>query len=575
MTDTANSDCRILLDVLQAQGLRDAVLSPGSRNAPLLVGIASRPKIKNHVITDERTAGFMALGMAIATHRPVLLVCTSGTALYNYAPAVAEAFYQNVPLIVLSADRPSRWIDQDDSQTLHQYGALDNIVKRSYDIPLDEGSNAAIRNQAFATEREWFVNRIVNDAWIESLSGTPGPVHINLPLDNPLGKTVDIDVPAVTRTVNVINNDSNLPPHILKELGRRIRDRKILITAGFMQPDHKLNKAVNELLKRQNVAIVAEPLSNLHLSGDAYMIDAVLLEKDPQLYKDLAPDIVISMGGALVSRMLKDFLRTCNPSEHWTLGDTDPGVDCFQSLTTHINVSPANFFKGMAGVCKWLDRNEPGVSVPDYAEIWRGTRRSAAERRGRYTTESPWSELVAFDILFRNLPEECNLFLGNGTPVRYGALLLDTLPHACFGNRGVSGIEGTSATALGMAMKYNGLTLLVSGDMSFAYAPQILGTPDMPDTFRIVVVNNGGGGIFRFIGTTRHLAERDRYFCAENPQPLRKLADAYDWNYFLADSTEALECSIADFLSTPRAIMEIKVDPECSSEILKNYLKVE
>ncbi len=179
MQDTDKNFCSILFDVMVEKGVKDVVCSPGSRNTPLLIAASSRESLRKHVVIDERSAAFMALGLAVVSRRPVALVCTSGTALLNYGPAIAEAFYQSVPVVVISADRPEQWIDQDDSQTLRQYEALSNYVKRSYQLPAFGNDDK---------EMQWYANRIINDAMIEATSRRKGPVHINIQLDNPLGK---------------------------------------------------------------------------------------------------------------------------------------------------------------------------------------------------------------------------------------------------------------------------------------------------------------------------------------------------------------------------------------------------
>ena len=181
MADTDKSVVRILFNLLEAHGVRRVVCSPGSRNAPLLIAADARKRLETSVVIDERSAAFVALGMAMVSRRPVALVCTSGTALLNYAPAVAEAYYQGVPLIVISADRPLEWIDQDDSQTIRQPEALRNFVKGSY----------SLSDREQCDRPGWYETRIVNDAILTALAPKQGPVHINVRLSPPLGATVD------------------------------------------------------------------------------------------------------------------------------------------------------------------------------------------------------------------------------------------------------------------------------------------------------------------------------------------------------------------------------------------------
>lgn len=571
--DTAKTNCRVLLDVLTAQGLRAAVVSPGSRNAPLLMAIAARPQIKSRIVTDERTAAFVALGIAIATNRPVMLCCTSGTALLNYAPAVAEAFHRHVPLIVVSADRPRRWIDQNDSQTMRQPGALQNIVKRSFDIPVSDGNSVKCGSPAFGSEYEWYVNRMANEAWIAATSGIPGPVHVNVQIDAPIGETTGTDGTSASDSVRIIKTlggPKTLTPAQYRELAETVAGKKILVVAGSMNPDSRLNKALADFLQLPQTAICAEPLSNLHLVGhpDACVTDLVLAADEDTL-RSLRPDLIISTGGAVVSSRLKKFLRSCPDVECWTIGDTDPGVDCYQSLTLHIDADPALFFRGFASIIKWMKGHgmyPDEEAASGYAEIWRNARQEAIKRAEEYIGSAPWSELKAMNILLNAVPRKFNLFFSNGTAVRYACLGLAPMPHACWCNRGVSGIEGGNATAIGTAMCYAGPTMLITGDMSFSYAPEIMGLDLVPSDFKIVVLNNNGGGIFRCISATSALPIREDMLCVPRDLPLESLCRAYSWNYLHADSEASLHTVLPSLFAPGRLLLEITVDPTLSAK---------
>lgn len=571
MTDTANANCRELLDTIIAHGVRNLVASPGSRNAPILIGASARGELKTDIINDERMAGFYALGIAVATRRPVALACTSGTALYNYAPAVAEAYYQKIPLIVISADRPSQWIDQDDSQTLHQFEALGKIVKKSFDIPPETGMTSPCRNKEYATEREWFVNRIANEAMLTAVSGQPGPVHINIQFAQPLDGTVEY-APRRVRVVELVRNDAGLPIEVSREIARYLLERKVMVVAGFMLPDNALNKALAEFARFPNVTVLCETLSNLHLDGHPHLIDSTLVRMTEEEKKRMRPDVIISIGGALVSRMLKEYLRECDGAEHWTLRDTPPSVDCFQRLTRHIEVSPTRFFRGVSGMTRQLLRKGSVASHPVFGKLWRFTRIKVYYKDKAYLNEADWSELKALGMLFGKMDKSYNLFLSNGTSVRYAQLLLDRIPHGCYSNRGVSGIDGTNATAAGLASAGKGTTLLVTGDMSFGYCTEILNPKYSAGDLRIVVINNAGGGIFRFIGTTRNLEQREEYFCSDPMLPLGKLAEAYGRPYRLVTNEREMREALEFIYGVPGSVTEIRVDPQRSAEILIDRL---
>lgn len=570
--DTGNNNSRELLDVLEAQGLKTIVLSPGSRNTPLLIGAQAREGLRKIIMTDERTAAFVALGIGMVTRTPVALACTSGTALYNYAPAIAEAYYQKIPLIVITADRPAQWIDQDDSQTLRQAGALDGIVKKSYDIPSETGMSSPCKNPEYKTEREWYVNRIANEAFLTATTGTPGPVHINMQFGNPLNTLVAKDTYR-PRTIKVIRNESGLSPHQLREICETLMNKRIMVTAGFLAPDNRLNRAVMTFCRFPNVTIICETISNLRPEGDPYMADSLLTRISKEKLRELRPDIVISIGGALVSRMLKEYLRESKETEHWTLADTDVSVDCFQRLTTHIDIDASSFFYGAASVIRHMLRKGKNITFDSYAQAWRAERERIKAENHIRMTQVGWSELLALDEVFRTIPREFNLFLSNGTCIRYGQLLMDQLPHACYSNRGVSGIDGTNATALGVAMAYNGPTLLVTGDMSFAYCPEVMNYMNSGADLRIIVINNGGGGIFRFIKTTRELTMRDEYFCCDKPLPIEGLAKAYGWTYCKAKDMASLRKALRKLYAIESTIIEIEVEPDSSARELVNWIE--
>ncbi len=567
MKDTENIYCRILLDVLEAHGVKDIVASPGSRNAPLLISCSYRENLRVQVVADERNAAFIALGMAMVSRKPVVVICTSGTALYNYAPAVAEAFYQGVPLIVISADRPFHWIDQQDSQTLIQPGALSKIVKKSFDIPVVSENK----------EIEWFVNRIANEAMLLASSNKPGPIHINLQIDGPLSNTID-SFQEKQRIIQIIPGAANLAAKDIKYLFSRLYGKRILIVAGFMPPDNELNQHITLFSSLPGVVVLCETLSNLHLKGNPYAIDSVIAGLSKETKEELRPDVVISLGGALVSRMLKEYIRQQAP-EVWTLGDTYFGVDVFKNLSLNICVSPSFFFKTFYHTFRKHYRKNPDVKedLNKYTSQWRTTSEKQLEIRDRYVKNANWSELKAFDIILNSIPKNANLFLSNGTPVRYAQLFTESIPHASYSNRGVSGIDGTSATALGCSLAFKGQTILISGDMSFNYSPTIMGYPFIPASFKIIVINNKGGGIFRFISPTRYIEHRDRFFCADPNVPVKELAHTYKWDYIEANSEESLVKGISLFLNSSRnTILEVVIDDEeYSASLLRKYMRLD
>lgn len=564
--DTDKRFCSILFDVLTSKGVKDVVCSPGSRNAPLLIAAASRPELRKHIVIDERSAAFMALGLSQVSRRPVALVCTSGTALLNYSPAIAEAFYQSVPLIAISADRPEQWIDQDDSQTLRQFEALSHFVKKSYRIPAYGNTDK---------ELQWYVNRIVNDAMIEATSRRKGPVHINVELGENLGgKATRCDFSE--RLIEFIGADAIGNKEMVRELAAKTAASKVLLVAGFLPPDSRLHKAVGELASLPNVVAMTETLSNLHLGRNATGIDSVLTAYSSDILDAEAPDLVISIGGSLVSRKLKEYLRrNAALCEHWAIGWYHTTSDCFMSLTKRIESDPARLLRQLAVIL----RRQPILStVCGYAARWNNLRERAVRAKSAFVEEAPWSDLKAFEIISEILPQDVNLFLSNGTAVRYAQILGEHSPHASYCNRGVSGIDGSISTAIGGAKIYKGRTVVVTGDMSMAYDINSLALPDIPAGLVIIVIDNGGGGIFRFIPSTSSLEELETYFCVPPKLPLQLLASAYGFDYAEATDADSLNGILHEIFKMPGhsapCIIRIVTDGPTSAEQLKRYMSV-
>lgn len=555
------------MDLLSIHGVRTAYCSPGSRNAPLLIALDACDDITKHIVVDERSAAFQAYGCALIEQGPVALICTSGTAVLDYAPAIAEAYYSGVPLIVVSADRPREWIDQEDSQTIRQFGVLSHIVKGSYDVrAIPEGYA-----REYTEDVKWTVNRTVNEALLKALDGKPGPVHINVQLSEPLGELSDEPI-LQERMVTLFPAADTLPTGILKELAETAAKSKILLVAGFSQPDNSLDKAVRMFSSLPNVAVMAETLANLHDPQPmSSMIDSVLCDMTDEDKERMRPDLVISFGGALVSRMLKQYLRDYSPRYHWSLGHFNYFCDCFKALTHKIEIDPASFMRQLSGKIRKLKMN---ISS-DYSSLWQEYRMKSKLMTKDFISKAPWSDLKALDYIFSNYRFD-NLFLSNGTAVRYSQLL----PHGChaeYCNRGVSGIDGSTSTAVGGAWAYQGKTCLISGDISWLYDSGASALNWLPYDMRMIVIDNSGGGIFRFIKSTSGIPSKilERYFCVKELPNVSDISSAYAIDTMEVSSMEQLKEGV-EWLSEeseiPRMLV-VKTPSEESAMILRDYFK--
>lgn len=557
METTDKLSCNILADLLAAHGVKRIVVSPGSRNAPIIVALSRRENLICDVVIDERSAAFVALGIAVQSGKPTAIVCTSGTALLNYAPAVAEAFYRGVPLIVVSADRPEEWIDQDDSQTLWQPGVLDKIVKRTWDIP------ARIDCQ----DARWSVNRMINDALIEATTGRRGPVHLNIRLDAPLSRMTDYS-PGSARVINMVKPVTELSTREARELGAKIGSpRRVMVIAGFHEPDERLTRALAKMAALPNVVVLTETIANLHSPLFISRIDTTLSAMSDDEKREMRPDVVITVGGALVSRHIKEYVRSLPGVEHWSVGENHATVDCFRYLSLRVDMPATVFMRQIASAM------QPFREKCDYSERWHEIYRRAIARHDGYVANAPWSDMAAMSHIIKSIPRGWNLHLSNGTPVRYAQLMDCTGIHRSDCNRGVSGIDGCTSTALGASTVYNGITLLITGDMSCQYDLAALSSALMSPRMKIIVMCNGGGGIFRFIGSTSSLPELDRFFAGPVNLPLQQIADGYGMAYFEAYSIESLESSFKRFAAETKraALLAVRTPAEVSAKVLKEY----
>lgn len=504
--------CRLLTELFEEYGITDVVVSPGSRNAPIIVALERSESFIIHYVVDERSAAFFALGIAACSSSPVALVCTSGTAMLNYGPALAEAFYSRIPLIAVTADRPRRWIDQRDSQTIKQDCVLQGILRKSVNLTPDDYSENTLS----------YHNRLINSALQAATGNIPGPVQINVQLEMPLTPMAAENGTHVSRTIASITPPTNI--YALSEMMKQLHFHQadILVYIGGMAKDAHLKHVIDSLLRHNNrIAVVAEVQSNL---SDCSIITAgrfnEMLADDPA--DNLVPDIVITLGGAPVSANIKSRLRSLENTQFFSVGYDDDIVDTYNNLNAAFNCRPTEFFTALDLL--------PPASSNDTPYSIRMLRAGASPRQG--------------EDFFSNLAQSLHgrhaaLNISNGTAIRRSQYmcLSDTVVWC---NRGVSGIDGCTSTAMGFACENAPhLTVLLSGDMSAAYDIGALAIKPIPQNFKMIVLDNNGGDIFRRVKTTASLPEREMYFCAMPAFPLEDLARAYGLQYSRTTAGEA------------------------------------
>lgn len=548
--------CHAVAALLAAHGVKRVVVSPGSRNAPLIEALDSVGSMHLTVVIDERSAAFMALGMASVTGECVALVCTSGSALLNYAPALAEAYYRQIPLVAISADRAHEWINRNDGQTILQPTAYGEFVKHRFNI--DSRDSTVYRDI------------VVNDAVNLAGNYPCGPVHINIEIPDPsLPAIVPVNVSpgCKPRFIRRIGRGFDLDRDDISQLAERLGpDTRVMVVAGCYKPDQRLNKALGRLCSFGNFIVLADAISNLHGLGIINTVDTVLSGISHDIAESLRPDIVISHGGAILSTRLKSYLRD-RPVEHWHIGGEETSQDTFGSMSLTIDTSPECFYRQLVAAMRRTDARS------DYSKqwIWHSGRAVAVAKE--YIANAPWCDMTAVSRVLALIPEQFNVQLSNGMSVRY-AQLLPYGHHRYDCNRGVSGIEGSTSTAIGASICYNGGTILITGDMSAAYDMHGLSLESIPARFKMVVVANNGGGIFNYIKGTCGYEHVNRYLAAQRDFSIGDIASSLGFKVFEAGNFAELDSAVKNMLSEEihPALLVVKTSSVESAEIMKQFI---
>ena len=438
----------ILTSLLVAHGIHHAVVCPGSRNAPIVHNFNECPDIQCYPVTDERSAGFYALGMTQALKEPVVVCVTSGTALLNLYPAVAEAYYQHRPLVVVSADRPQQWIDQLDGQTLPQPDALGRFVKKAVSLP-----------EPHDEDTSWYCNRLINEALIERHA----PVHINVPITEPLFDFSTPELP-VERKIELLPADiSNVTlSHVCRM---------------FLQA-------------KRPMLIAGQPMN-------ALMDEAVAQIGDDE---DYVPDFVLYTGGSIVSKRLKRFLRKAK--ETWVVNSEGEVTDTFMNLT-HVVQGDGEV---VADMVRFNLEEMPHPFVQKWEALLTQIRQQIDAK------DLPYSQAAVVKY-FEQMRGTNIVHYANSMAIRLANTYSKT-PVYC--NRGVNGIEGSLSTAAGFSCVTDDNVFCVIGDLSFFYDQNALWNQNLRGNLRILLLNNGKGGIFDMLPGLENSPARDKYVAAEH-----------------------------------------------------------
>jgi 2-succinyl-5-enolpyruvyl-6-hydroxy-3-cyclohexene-1-carboxylate synthase len=511
-----------IIEICLSKSVTNIVISPGSRNAPLTIGFANNPQFNCYSIADERCAAFFALGLAQQLQTPVAVVCTSGSALLNYYPAVAEAFYSQIPLIVISADRPHDKIDIGDGQTIRQENVFANHILYSANLHEDASDkNDALINEAIAIARF-----------------QKGPTHINAPFEEPLYETVTeptVNVQVHYTTMNPVTFQGDLSPFVEKWNSAK----KKLVLVGVNFPNAIDAVIIEKLAKDPSVVVMTETTSNLHHPTFLNSIDTIITPFTPEDFEAYRPDILVTFGGMVVSKRVKVFLRKYKPKEHWHI-DVLRAYDTFGALTQHFKEDPNTFLK------TFLSKTSEAES--NYSAMAQQLNTFRRIKHDDYLAKILFTDFKAFELILPALPDGSMLQIGNSSAIRY-AQLFDIKPTVeVFCNRGTSGIDGSTSTAVGAAVGSKKDTVVITGDVSFLYDSNALWNNYIPANFKVIVINNGGGGIFRILPGHAETPVFNTFFETTHNLTAEHLARMYGFDYQAAHNESELKQELATFM---------------------------
>ena len=551
----------LLTSLLVAKGITDAVVCPGSRNAPIVHNLNEAEQITCHPVTDERSAGFYAVGLAQATGRPVVVCVTSGSALLNVAPAVAEAFYQHVPLIVVSADRPQQWIGQLDGQTLPQQGAFGPMVRRSVQLP-----------EPHDEEERWLCGRLINEALHLATCKGCAPVHINVPVTEPLFLFDEEKLPETTPF-----KAHTLPTTFNVDTFKTFAQAKRPMVVLGQLPDGAVATDTLRSLS-QRCVVLAEPLSSPSYNithGDEAVRVLTSADGDNVVAPDstdrFAPDAIVYIGGTVVSKAVRRFLRQAKAPTWVVTPNVLEVSDPLMSLTDIVECP-------MEETNALLLTLVAATNLSAEHEAFRSRWQRLLDRCGAHAEsyEPPFSQMATvryFESQLEDLYEDLHVHYANSSAVRLANIYA---AHRVWCNRGVNGIEGSLSTAAGFSLGTTDKVVCVIGDLSFFYDQNALWNGRLRGNLRIILLNNHEGGIFSTLpGLDGSPAAHDMVAAAHNTEA-RGICTQNDIGYLKATNMDEMQVGVVTLLTQQAdrpMVLEVFTDAAEDAKAMREYFE--
>ena len=576
---------QILVSLLKQHDIKHLVLSAGTRHVPLAHSVENDSFFKCYSVVDERSAAYFAMGLSKEIGEPVAIACTSSTATCNYVPAIAEAYYQKVPLLVLTGDRDPYFLDQMEDQMINQVDMYKNFCSTCVNLPVVENEKDV-----------WYCQRLINEALLELNHHGSGPVQINFPINQTIEDIADASVPELPEYNKIIRLDYEIGQSVWKEKVEQLKKAKrILIVCGSSVPYSKETLAkMEQFAVKYNCVFATERLSNLHFNGS---MDTYLLAESisVSVLRTIAPDVVIFFGGNFVSRW-KPMLKSMSEMfESWLISDNGIVMDPFRNLSTVFECSLHHFFDYFAEnagkisnnkeLLKDLQRYQDNINMPTMEELYEKVN---AFKIGdaKFKLQPPPTEeqlldknkLTAFSAMYylaQKLPKKSLLHLSILNSTRIMQMFSFDTETSVYSNIGTDGIDGSMSTFFGQATASERPCFLVIGDLSFFYDMNSLGIRNIGKNVHILLVNNGGGAEFYFSMGPERLPNIDLHISAGHQKRAKEWVEANGISYMQATTNEEYCSILPEFVSKEGPVLlEIFTEKKKDIDVLKGFRRM-
>lgn len=581
---TKIKNVQIIVALLKQHGIKHIVLSAGTRHVPLAHSVENDDFFECYSVVDERSAGYFALGLAKVLNEPVAIACTSSTATCNYTPPIAEAYYQNIPLLVLTGDRDPYRLGQLEDQMIDQVDMFKNFCKKCVNLP--------IVNNDYDT---WYCQRLVNEAILELRHRGDGPVQINFPINQTIQDIADASVEQLP-DYNVINRLDPMSPDKGWEdkLNELKSYKRILIICGSNDPlKPEVEKALSNFALRFNCVFATELLSNIHCE---YSLDTYLLAQavGGNMLRQTEPDLIIMFGGNYVSR-LKILLRGYKDCKSWYVSEGGDIVDPLQNLNTVFECSIHYFFRYFADRGGRGKNNEElfkiyknileQIELPDIKALAGHSNKFAIKdakfknqpipQDSELVDDNYLSSFYAFHELSKLIPNDSIVHLSILNSVRMMSMFPLDKSVTTYCNIGTDGIDGPLSTFLGHAAGTDKPCYLVVGDLGFFYDMNAMGIDLRKSNIHILLVNNGGGAEFYFSMGQKMLPNIDLHIAASHSKKAEEWVKANNYNYMSASNVDEFDRQIDEFAKSEGPVFfELFTDKTNDIKVFKTYVRM-